>query len=242
MNIICVKLGTKYPSDMVNNLFRMCRKNITQPFEFFCYTDDRTGIIPEVNVVPYVDNGLDIIVYNKLFMFSEHFDRVIPEGPRVYFDLDLIIKTNIDDIVNYNNEELTLIHAEWRKEHPIGPPIWHHRFNSSCITWRSPNTRCLWEHLQKDPESFMMKYHWGMDSFMFYEHIKAGTKIHYFPTRKFYSYLYGVNTEEHFEKDPGRGAYRESLFRDIVKNIPIVLLNGPTDKSHYESFREFYEH
>lgn len=240
MNIICVKLGTKYSSEMVNNLFRMCSKNITQPFEFFCYTDDPTDINTNVSIIPYVNNGLDVIVYNKLYMFSEEFDKLVPEGARVYFDLDLIIKSNIDDIVNDNKGELTLIRPKWRLEHERGPPIWHHMFNSSCMTWTSPNTRCLWEHLQKDPEMFMTKYYWGMDSFMSYEHINAGTKIHYFQDRKFYSYLWGVDSEEHFAKDPEEGSYRESVFKYITDDVPIILLNGPTEQGQYDQFSRFY--
>jgi hypothetical protein len=219
----------------------MCRKNITQPFNFICYTDDSTGIVPEVNIIPYVDYGLDLIVYNKLYLFSEKFDRVIPEGPRVYFDLDLIIKSNIDDIVNDNKGELTLIRPVWRSEHRRGPPIWHHMFNSSCMTWTSPNTRCLWEHLQKDPEMFMAKYYWGMDSYMSYEHQSAGTNIHYFPALKFYSYLYGLDINVQLQCDPIEGAWAPSRFKHITDNIPFILLNGPTTVRDYQKFKQFYE-
>ena len=231
MNILCVKLGTKYPSEMVNNLFRMCIKNVTTPFEFFCYTDDRSGIIPNINIIRYVDNGLDLAVYNKLYLFSEEFDNQIPEGPRVYFDLDLVIINNIDNIVNDNKDELSLIRPSWREEQQYGPPTWHHMFNSSCMTWTSPNTRCLWEHLQRDPEMFMAKYKWGMDSFMFYEHKNAGTNIHYFQPNNFCSYIYGV----------GLGC-----FRPIEGTPPIILFNGaPKDKNQcidaYNTyFKRFY--
>jgi hypothetical protein len=174
-------------------------------------------------------------------MFSEEFDRAIPQGPRVYFDLDLIIKSNIDDIVNNNKGELTLIRPDWRLEHQKGPPIWHHMFNSSCMTWTSPNTRCLWEHLQKDPEMFMVKYYWGMDSYMSYEHAPAGTNIHYFPALKFYSYLYGLDIALQYERDPIEGAWAPDRFKHITDNIPIVLLNGPTTSREYARFKEFYE-
>jgi hypothetical protein len=112
--IICVKLGNKYPSVMANNLYRMCVKNISQPFDFFCYTDDSSEILPEINVIPYIDHNLDIIVYNKLFLFSEWMDLHLPQGPRVFFDLDLVIKHNIDDIVLDNKGHLSVIHAAWR--------------------------------------------------------------------------------------------------------------------------------
>jgi hypothetical protein len=173
-------------------------------------------------------------------MFSEQFDLAIGPGPRVYFDLDLVIKSNIDDIVNHNNGTLTLIHAVWREEHDRSLPNFHHMFNSSCMTWESPNTRALWEHLMQDPEMFMTKYSWGMDSFLSYESPKIPYDIQYFPPLKFYSFLYGVNFKENFKYDPD-GSYKPSKFTMIADSIPIVLLNGPTQPEDYKHFRRFYE-
>jgi len=114
----------------------MCKKNITQPFGFFCYTDNSLEIIPEVQIIPFVDHNLEIIVHNKLFLFSQYVDQYLTNGDRVFFDLDIVIKSNIDDIVTNNQGDLTLIHSVWRKEYRRGFPIWHHMFNSSCMTWR----------------------------------------------------------------------------------------------------------
>lgn len=238
--VVCVKIGTKYSSEMVNNLYRMCRKNITIPFEFFCYTDDSSKLLSHINVIPYVEHGLDIIVYNKLFLFSDQVDKVLPSCRRVYFDLDLVIKTNIDDIVKCKNGDLTLIDADWRKKYDYGFPLFHHPFNSSCMVWESPQTRGLWEHFIKNPEFFMNKYHWGMDSFMFYEMNNAGVRIDYFPYRKFYSFMFGVDYAENLLHDPLDPAYRESKFLGAIQKIPVVLFNGPVDESHYWKFYQKY--
>ena len=231
--IVCVKLGTKYPSFMVNNLYRMCKQHITHSFNFFCYTDDASGLDSAVNVINFIDHGLDITVYNKLFLFSEWMDNQLPTYPRLYFDLDIIIKGNIDDIITVDQNDLTIIDAEWRRKHDYGFPTFHHPFNSSCMVWRSPRTRPLWEHVMKDPEKFMNKYHWGMDSFMFYEKESASVDIGFFPHRKFYSYMYGVDYEENVLYDPIQRGYRPSKFVEVVKNIPVVLLNGPTTIEDY---------
>lgn len=231
--ITCVKIGTKYPYGMVNNLFNMCKKNISLPFDFFCYTDDSSGLDPGINAIQYVDNQLDIIVYNKLFLFSDWMNNILPPGPRVFFDLDLVIKHNIDDILLNEGSELTLIDAEWRQKYDYGFPIFHHPFNSSCMKWNSRDPQRLWEMFISDPEYYLNKYHWGMDSFMFYEKENANVKIEYFPTRKFYSFLYGVDYAENIIHDPITQGYRPSKFINIVKNIPIVLFNGPVDNSEY---------
>lgn len=241
MNIICVKIGQKYSSVLVNRLLGMCMKNITTPFNFICYTEDPIGIDKSVLIVPFMDYKLEVITHNKMYLFSEEFDKQIPPGQRVFFDLDMIIKFNIDDVVNINNKQLTVIHASWREEHERGFPVWHHTFNSSCMTWESPHTRCIWDHFIKDPEHYTCKYHWGMDCFLSYEQQNAGTIIHTFPERKFYSHLGGVDI---YEIQACYNRYKRlhtNKYAEATRDIPIILLNGETTDADYEQYRQYYE-
>lgn len=211
----------------------MCCKQITFPFQMFCYTDNHDGIRKEINIIPFVENNFDIVVYNKLFLFSPEFNSLIPDGERLYFDLDVVIKKNIDDIAIFKKGDLTLIDAEWRFKHEYGFPVFHHPFNSSCMTWSDNTPQKLWEHVKKDPEFFMTKYRWGMDSFLFYEKQNAGVNIEHFPSRKFYSYIFGVDITENSLYDPTEFSYRESKLRHITDHIPVILLNGPTTPEQY---------
>jgi len=241
LNILSVKIGTKYSSDMVNNLYIMCCKNITTPFKFFCYTDNPSGIHPEVNIINYVEHNLDVIYYNKLCMFSKWFDDQLPSGTRLYFDIDLVIKFNIDDIIASAKGDLTLIEAVWREKFEYGFPVWHHPFNSSCMIWEStPKTNHIWNYFINDPEKYMSTYHWGMDSFLFYEKEAIDITIKYFPSRKFYSHMFGVDFSENIIHDPIAKGYRPSKFIDVVKKIPVVLLNGPTTYQDYQSYQQYY--
>ena len=211
----------------------------------FCYTDDAVGIDPQVNIIPFVDNQFEIAVYNKLFLFSNHVNNAIPTGQRVFFDLDLIIKGNIDHIVTFNNGDLTLIDAVWRPRfphpsYPEGFPIFHHPFNSSCMTWKNDNVLKIWNHVCTDPEFFQTKYHWGMDAFMYYEKETIGVNIGYFQPRLFYSFMYGVDCAENFLHDPEYEGYRPSKWAHITKKIPVVLFNGPTKPEDY--LRMFKNH
>lgn len=214
----------------------MCKAQITRPFAFYCYTDNPFGIDKDIHIIEYVENDFDILVYNKLFLFSKHINNLLPEGDRVYFDLDIVIKSRIDDIVSYRSGDLCLIEAEWRLRYDYGFPVFHHPFNSSCMTWSNDSTEKIWEYVAIDPEYYMTKYRWGMDSFMFYEKQNIGVDIQYFPTRKFYSFLYGVDIAENSLYDPVVFAYRESKLRHITKHIPVVLFNGPTTPEQYNFF------
>lgn len=224
----------------MNNLYIMCEKTITRPFTMFCYTDNYEGIDKRVNIVEYVENNFDILVYNKMFLFSKTFNDHLPDGDRLYFDLDLIIKSNIDDIVSYQQGDLTLIEAEWRPRWDYGFPVFHHPFNSSCMTWKTKNVQKIWDYVIRDPEHFMTKYRWGMDSFLFYEKESIGVNIQYFPCRKFYSALFGIDIAENLIYDPIELAYRESKLKHVADKIPIVLLNGPTTPDHYNHLFKKY--
>jgi len=219
----------------------MCKKNLTIPFKFFCYTDDVTDLNDEVNIIPFVDHKLEIIVHNKLFLFSRFVDQYLTDGPRLYFDVDLIIKRNINFLLHCNKKELTLIRASWKKEYKRGLPIFHHMFNSSCMLWEAPYTRNIWEHFIKDPELYTLIYHWGMDSFLSYEHEKIKSKIHFFPERIFMSLQYGgIDFHEQqyylnkYNKNFG------SMHPHIKNNISIVLLNGDDTENQYPNFKIYY--
>ena len=219
----------------------MCIKNISQPFKFFCYTEDKQGIGEEINIIPFVDYGLEIITHNKLFLFSSYIDYYLCEGPRVFFDLDLLIRKNIDHIVNDNKGELTLIRSTWREEYERGFPIFHHMFNSSCMTWKAPHTRKIWEHFIRDPEHFTCRYHWGMDAFLSYEKENIDANIHFFPEREFVSFLGGgvdFFEQKYYEKRYKRNHI--SIRPEVIENASVMLLNNDSTQLHYKHYQKFY--
>ena len=77
VNIICVKWGNKYNSDITNRLYKMVSRNISIPFNFYCYTENSSGLNKNINIIPIPDNYLEIY-WNKLAMFQKDF---LPPGP-----------------------------------------------------------------------------------------------------------------------------------------------------------------
>jgi hypothetical protein len=105
-NVICVKWGDKFSPEHVNRLYRMAKKNISLPFNFYCWTEDATGLYDEINIVP-LDETLDLKAWWwKLTLFKEN----ELNGVNLFLDLDVVIQNNIDhlfDIAEHN--KLTLI-------------------------------------------------------------------------------------------------------------------------------------
>ena len=48
--ITCLKWGDKYGPEYVNNLYKMVSRNITIPYEFICFTDNKQGIDKNITI------------------------------------------------------------------------------------------------------------------------------------------------------------------------------------------------
>lgn len=97
-NIICMKWGDKFPAIYVNRLYGMIDRNITMPFNLYCFTDNGIGIRDEVKIRPLPNLNLPDNIpergWQKLSVFSDNFGYLV--GPVLFLDLDVLIVDNID--------------------------------------------------------------------------------------------------------------------------------------------------
>jgi len=215
----------------------MCRKHITRKFKFFCYTDNAENINKNVNIINYLDQGLDIIVYNKLFLLSTEVSKMIDDEKRIFFDLDIVIKHNIDALFDKSYNNLAVIKAVWKDTHydNMGYPYFDHNINSSCMIWEKDKSEYIWEHFIKDPEFYMMKYKNGMDPYLYYEHNQRGD----LPKEFFHSYLYGADLEKTEWARGKDGKINGNLIQEFVEPIPITLFNSA--QHAIERYKKYYE-
>ena len=103
VNVICMKWGNKFPPYYVNRLFGMVKRNLTIPFRFVCFTDEDSGIRPEVEIksLPNLNLPEDSPErgWRKLTVFKKNFGNL--EGMTLFLDLDVIIVDNIDSFFSY---------------------------------------------------------------------------------------------------------------------------------------------
>jgi tetratricopeptide (TPR) repeat protein len=104
--VVCVKHGTKYGADYVNRLASMVRRWSSVDVDFFCLTDDPSGLgsgiqnlqLPSKNILGQDINGW----WQKLFMFGEKIEEL---GSHIlYFDLDVVITGSIDPLLFYDSD------------------------------------------------------------------------------------------------------------------------------------------
>ena len=142
MRIIAVNTGVKFGEWYVDNL-----KHMIDNYSGLKY--DSFEVIREEKY-----EG----VFNKLQMFDKFRD-----GQNLYFDLDLVIKGPVPDLLR---SDFTLLHAWWRA--PEHTPL-----NSSIISWYGDQSH-IYDKFMEDPEYYMFKYCRGIDQFL-YENIEYNT-------------------------------------------------------------------
>ena len=92
--ILTMKWGTLYAADYVNVLYNAISKNLDHPFRFVCMTDNASGIIDGVEVlpIPEMDLGANRFAFGgwpKLSVFRK--DLFGLQGRALFVDLDTVI-------------------------------------------------------------------------------------------------------------------------------------------------------
>lgn len=109
ITFICVKWGKKYGPEYVNNLYDSLSRNGLHhlPFNFVCYTDNRSGIHKEIQCLPFSEctnswQGW----WLKAQVFVPHPDI---NGWAIYLDLDTVI---CDSIV-FLYDTVNIVRNKW---------------------------------------------------------------------------------------------------------------------------------
>lgn len=166
ITVVCVKVGTKYPSEYVNILYNMVQRNLSVKHDFLCITDDTTGINPDIKCVePLYNNGW----WTKLTLFAPNcYDLT---GKILYFDLDLVIIANINKLANYDTD--FAISRDWMCS----------TYNSSVMLIEAGTQTQIWEKFDADRDAGIKSVPDGDQGY-----IGAHSKPDVFPERWISSY------------------------------------------------------
>lgn len=97
--IICINWGTKYGARFINRLYAMVARNITPPFTFTCFTDNRGGLNPEILCEDLPPLNIDMPtntrgIWPKARLWGPTLGKL--KGPVLFLDLDLVIVSSLD--------------------------------------------------------------------------------------------------------------------------------------------------
>ena len=106
VNIVCVKVGTKYNANDVNRLYRMVDLNMSKPYNFYCFTDDEKGLLLPIKKKRVYDLPLHSYWWKMTVFDKTMWDN---NEPTLYLDLDVIIQNDITYLFEKVNRELIRI-------------------------------------------------------------------------------------------------------------------------------------
>jgi hypothetical protein len=95
INVVCLKWGNKYDATYVNRLYSMVKRNLTIPFDFYCITEDDTGIDKNIKIKPIPNLALEGWWFKLTFFQKDAYNL---KGRILFLDLDVVIVNNIDEI------------------------------------------------------------------------------------------------------------------------------------------------
>ncbi|MBD9495498.1 MULTISPECIES: glycosyl transferase [unclassified Ensifer] len=98
--IICINWGTKYGAPFINRLYAMVARNITPPFTFTCFTDNRDGLRPEIlceDLPPLDFTDMPVNtpgIWQKSRLWGPKLGSL--KGPVLFLDLDIVVVGSLD--------------------------------------------------------------------------------------------------------------------------------------------------
>jgi len=184
-NVICIKWGTRYPADYVNRLYNMVRRHTTCDIRFYCFTEIAEGLnpaiivkpLPELNVAPE-DNRY---AYRKEAALCQD-DLGGLQGQRVvFFDLDVVIVDNIDELFTFPQGDDFVIINDWNTKG-------NHVGQASCYSWRVGTLGHIKQYFEDHPKEVVKRFHTASQEYLSDQVIKTRGPLVFWPQAWFRSF------------------------------------------------------
>lgn len=185
--VVCMKWGTVYGPKYVNVLYGMLRRNVTGEFKLICFTDDSSGVRPEVQCLPLPELGCEIPPdvpgkWPKIALWGESLFGL--SGTALFIDLDSVIVSNIDDYFTYGDPSRVYLARNWVR-------IFGKHGQTSVFRFPIGQNAYMLENLRANPAEISRKYRFEQNYVT--DAVKGG--IHFWPeswTRHFSHHCMGI--------------------------------------------------
>ena len=151
--VICAKWGSRYPAAYVNCLLAMIRRNTKRDTRLVCYTDDPSGIHPDVATYPMPVVALPMSKANhpwrKVALWQEKLEGI--SGDVLFLDLDVVITGSMDDFFDFKPESTFCVIENWTQ---MGSKIG----NTSVYRFRVGANTYIYDTLVADPEGVTRRF------------------------------------------------------------------------------------
>lgn len=172
ITVACVKWGNKYGASHVNKLQEMVAQHLTVEHEFVCLTDNPQDV--KCKTMPLTSEKSVQGWWAKMNLFDQDdfHDWIL------YFDLDVVIHNNIDDLIDttYSFNSIRDFHY---------PDV----FNSSVMFWERDKQKILWKVFADDALHYMDSFKGDQD--LISKLVKSGNNWSTYPDVWTWSWKWG---------------------------------------------------
>lgn len=193
-NVICMKWGNAFGPEYVNRLYAGVRRHFSGDLRFICVTDDKSGIRPEVEVIPLIPEPFHEQMMKALAQAPRQCPiqkiglrrpGLVPDlsGPLLSLDIDVVITGPLEDLLVYAPGKVAM-RKVWGVQSRVDGLA-----NSSAVRYDPAVHSYLYEAFARDPYGEIMKAGGSEQSYLSYTAQEHGD-LEYFPDRWCASFKY----------------------------------------------------
>jgi len=151
--VICMKWGTLYGPEYANRLYAMVRRNTARPLRFVCFTDDASGLRPEIEPLPLPPIRIPAphtrFPWRKMSLWGETLGGL--SGPVLFLDLDMLVTGPVDAFFDHAPEQDFIVIRNWTsRQGRVG--------NTSCFRFRVGSNPHLLAEVEADFEGVFARH------------------------------------------------------------------------------------
>lgn len=209
-NVVCIKWGTVYDADDVNKLYNMVQKNTSYNINFYCFTDNSEELNEKIiaKPLPTLDTILEYqhkYAYEKEAALCDDNLGGLKGQRVVFFDLDVLIISNIDALFTYPKDNLFYIINDWNsKGNLIG--------QATCYSWVVGTLGYIKEYYENNPKEVVDKFYNASQEYLSSKVIEKFGALHFWPDEWFCSFR--------FHCMPKFGPMRHFIAPSVPKDMP----------------------
>lgn len=217
LNVICLKHGTKYGPEYVNNLYNMVERHLTLPYNFVCFTENKSNLNPAIKIKSLPENPSLSGWWWKPYVFkSDHFP---PGDINLFIDLDMVIIKNINNLISYLPDQFVGLRDVSRALYPQ-----NEKLGSAIMRWPSGKFDNIWSLINNSSD--ISKRFRGDQDWIWHLHSKS---IKFFPDKWIISYKWEARTREENIRINGRYNFNSIRNVDLDPETAILAFHGTPD-------------
>lgn len=188
VNIICILWGNIYTEEDINILYSMITRNTSFPINFHLFSNES---LPKLhcNIIQHPENPMSISAEDNRYAYRKEAGLCDAnlgglKGQRVFFfDLDVLIMANLDDLFTYPEDENFYIINDWNTHGD-------HVGQATCYSFVVGTLGFIRENFEKNPKSIIKKYGTASQEYLSAMVIGKFGSLNFWPEQWFQSFKY----------------------------------------------------